>query len=75
LIATGGHIALTLGAGIFGLFSMIARLLAHGTRYLVEAIRHVYDIYIILPLQLERLATGARGGLSVREPVQGRARR
>ena len=75
LIATGGHIALTLGAGTFALFSMVARVLAHGARYLVEAIRHVYDIYIILPLQLERLATGVRGGLSVREPAQGRARR
>ncbi|HEX4803991.1 MAG TPA: hypothetical protein VFV14_10780, partial [Myxococcaceae bacterium] len=75
LIATGGHIALTLGAGIFALFSMVARVLAHGARYFVEAIRHVYDIYIILPLQLERLATGVRGGLSVREPAQGRARR
>ncbi len=75
LIATGGHIALTLSAGIFALFSTLARVLAQGTRYLVEAIRHLYDIYIILPLQLERLVTGVRGGLSVREPAGGRARR
>ena len=26
-------------------------------RYLFEAIRHVYDIYIVIPLQIERIVT------------------
>jgi hypothetical protein len=58
LIATGGHIALTITAGLLALVGTISRLLAHGCRYLIEGLRHLYDIYIVLPLQIERLATG-----------------
>ncbi len=75
LISTGGHIALTVTAGILALGSAFARVLAHGGQYLIDAIRHVYDIYIIVPLQLERLVTGGRGGLTVREPAEERGRR
>src|SRR5712691_2127595 len=64
LIATGGHIFLTLTAGVLALIGTIARLLGHGSRYLLEGARHVYDIYIVLPLQIERLATGARPPMS-----------
>jgi hypothetical protein len=60
LIATGGHIALTVTAGVLALVGTAARLLAHGSRYLVEGLRHLYDIYIVIPLQIERLATGQR---------------
>jgi hypothetical protein len=60
LITTGGHIFLTLTAGILALVGTIARLLGHGSRYLVEGARHLYDIYIVIPLQIERLASGAR---------------
>jgi hypothetical protein len=60
LIATGGHIALLVTAGVLALFSTLSRLLSHGARYLFETLRHVYDIYIVLPLQLERLAAGSR---------------
>jgi hypothetical protein len=58
LIATGGHIALTATAGVLALVGTVSRLLAHGSRYLVEGLRHLYDIYIVLPLQIERIATG-----------------
>jgi hypothetical protein len=75
LISTGGHIALTVTAGILALGSAVARVLAHGGQYLIDAVRHVYDIYIIVPLQLERLVTGVRGGLTVREPAEERGRR
>ena len=64
LIATGGHIVLTLTAGILALIGTVARLLGHGSRYLLEGARHLYDIYIVLPLQIERLATGARPPMS-----------
>ena len=64
LIATGGHIALTLTAGILALLSTVSRLLAHGARYLVEGLRHLYDIYIVLPLQIERMAGGGRPAMS-----------
>ncbi len=75
LISTGGHIALTLTAGLLALLSIVMRVLAHGVRYLVETVRHAYDVYIILPLQLQRLATSGRGGMLVGEPAKGRARR
>src|SRR5947209_9245879 len=42
LIATGGHIALTLTAGVLALLGTVARLLAHGSRYLFEGARHLY---------------------------------
>src|SRR4051794_6078267 len=58
LITTGGHIFLTLTAGILALVGTVARLLGHGSRYLVEGARHLYDIYIVIPLQIERLASG-----------------
>jgi hypothetical protein len=64
LITTGGHIFLTLTAGILALVGTVARLLGHGSRYLVEGARHLYDIYIVLPLQIERLASGARPSMS-----------
>ena len=64
LIATGGHIFLTLTAGVLALVGTGARLLGHASRYLVEGARHLYDIYIVLPLQIERLATGARPSIS-----------
>src|SRR5438094_3790244 len=46
LIATGGHIFLTLTAGVLALVGTGARLLGHASRYLVEGARHLYDIYI-----------------------------
>jgi hypothetical protein len=65
LIATGGHIALTVTAGVLALVGTISRMLAHGCRYLIEGLRHLNDIYIVLPLQIERIATGgARQGMA-----------
>ena len=52
LIATGGHIALSLAAGLFLLFGTISRLLAQGFRHGGEALRHLYDILIVIPLQI-----------------------
>ena len=60
LIATGGHIALTVAAGVLALVGTVSRLLAHGSRYLIEGLRHLYDIYIVIPLQIERIVTGSR---------------
>src|SRR5437667_8632037 len=54
MISTGGHIVLSLLAGLLHLGGMLARLSGHLLRYLLEAARHVYDIYIVIPLQIER---------------------
>jgi hypothetical protein len=56
-------IALTVSAGVLALVGTVSRLLAHGSRYLIEGLRHLYDIYIVIPLQIERLATGSRSAM------------
>jgi len=44
-------------------------------RYLCEAARHVYDIYIVIPLQIERMVTsGSRQGTVGSVGVRGGAR-
>jgi hypothetical protein len=72
LITTGGHIAYTLAMAFLGLLGTLARLMAHASRYLMETLRHAYDVYIVLPLQLERLI-GQRNGSPDRERVPARA--
>jgi len=55
--------------------SMVCRLGGHGMRYLCEAARHVYDIYIVIPLQIERMVTsGSRQGTVGSVGVRGGAR-
>lgn len=62
LISTGGHIVLSASGGLLALGGTLARLLGHAARYAVDTLRHAYDIYIVIPLQLERIALGSRGG-------------
>jgi hypothetical protein len=57
MISTGGHIVLSVVTGLMHAGNMICRLGGHGLRYFFEAIRHVYDIYIVIPLQIERIVT------------------
>src|SRR4051794_4586966 len=61
LIATGGHIALALAAGLFLVFGTVSRLLAQGSRHGAEALRHMYDILIVIPLQIERMVLNGKG--------------
>jgi hypothetical protein len=65
LISTGGHIVLSAGGALLGLGGTLSRLLAHAARYGVETLKHVFDIYIVLPLWLERLALASRGSATV----------
>jgi hypothetical protein len=61
MISTGGHIVLSAMAGLLNLGGMLSRLGGHAMRYLFEAARHLYDIYIVVPLQIERLVGNASG--------------
>jgi len=61
MISTGGHIVLSVMAGLLNLGGMLSRLGGHAMRYLFEAARHLYDIYIVVPLQIERLVGTASG--------------
>jgi len=75
MISTGGHIVLSAVTGAMHLGSMVCRLGGHGMRYLCEAARHVYDIYIVIPLQIERIVTsGSRQGTVGSVGVRGGAR-
>jgi len=65
LISTGGHIVLSAGGALLGLGGTVSRLLGHAARYGVETLKHVFDIYIVIPLWLERMAVGSRGGATV----------
>jgi hypothetical protein len=60
LISTGGHIVLSAVAGLLYLGGMLSRLGGHAMRYLLEAARHVYDIYIVIPLQIEKMVSNGR---------------
>jgi hypothetical protein len=60
MISTGGHIVLSAMTGVLHLGGMLCRLGGHGMRYLCEAARHLYDIYIVIPLQIERLTGNGR---------------
>src|SRR3954465_4220043 len=63
MISTGGHIVLSTMTGLMHAGSMVCRLGGHGMRYLCEGARHLYDIYIVIPLQIERLvSSGSRAG-------------
>ena len=60
MISTGGHIVLSALSGLLNLGGMLSRLGGHSMRYLLEAARHVYDIYIVIPLQIERMVVSGR---------------
>ncbi|HEY7724360.1 MAG TPA: hypothetical protein VH880_03445, partial [Anaeromyxobacteraceae bacterium] len=69
LVESGRHVvgralALAIRGG-----GVLFRLAGHGVRHLTAALTHLYDIYIIVPLQLERL-TRARGA-EPRRPLGG----
>jgi hypothetical protein len=61
MISTGGHIVLSALAGLLNLGGMLSRLGGHVMRYVLEAARHLYDIYIVIPLQIERLVAPRSG--------------
>jgi hypothetical protein len=60
MISTGGHIVLSALTGLLYLGGMIARLGGHLMKYMLEAARHVYDIYIVIPLQIEKITSTSR---------------
>src|SRR5262249_12695398 len=74
MISTGGHIVLSAVTGLMHAGSMICRLASHGMRYLFQAVRHVYDIYIVIPLQIERMVTNGSKASPVASGVRGGAR-
>src|SRR3954464_8538791 len=71
MISTGGHIVLSAVTGLMHAGNMICRLGGHGMRYLCEGARHLYDIYIVIPLQIERLVSSGSRGAAVALRGQG----
>jgi hypothetical protein len=60
MISTGGHIVLSALSGLLHLGGMLSRLGGHLMRYALEAARHLYDIYIVIPLQIEKMVGNGR---------------
>jgi len=75
MISTGGHIVLSTVTGLMHAGNMIFRLGSHGMRYLCEFVRHVYDIYIVIPLQIERIVTNGSKPSPVATGVRGQGAR
>jgi hypothetical protein len=75
MISTGGHIVLSAVTGLMHAGNMICRLGAHGMRYLCEFVRHVYDIYIVIPLQIERMVSNGAKPSPVSTGVRGQGAR
>lgn len=75
LVESGRHvIGRVLALAIRG-SAIVFRLAGHGVRHLVAVLAAVYDIYIIVPLQLERLFRGhgseaPAGGAAIRNPAE-----
>ena len=68
LVESGRHM---IGRGLALLvqgLGVVFRLLAHLVRYLAAVLTHVFDIYIVIPLQVERLVRGPGAFPSAAEP-------
>ena len=75
LISTGGHMVLSVVTGLLHLGGMVARLGGHVMKYLLAAMRHLYDIYIVLPLQAEKLVNNGKPAAPTGVPLRQEVRR
>ena len=77
LIESGRHVGGRLAVGLLIGFGFVLRLIGHGMRYLAAGAGHLYDLYIIIPLQLERVvrrrmdlpSSAEGGGMRLRNPA------
>ncbi|MFQ5599124.1 MAG: hypothetical protein ACE5G2_01070, partial [Candidatus Krumholzibacteriia bacterium] len=60
LVRTGGPVVLTTLSLLATAVGYILRVSGSAVRYTTRAVRHLYDVYIIVPLHLERLIRGKR---------------
>ena len=75
MISTGGHIVLSVVAGLLHLGGFLSRLGGHAMRYTLAAARHVYDIYIVIPLQIEKMTGNGKSAPSGTVALRPEARR
>jgi hypothetical protein len=54
MISTGGHIVLSAITGVLHLGGVIARVCGRVISAAFDAAQHLYDIYIVIPLQIEK---------------------
>ncbi len=55
LMSSGGTVIAALVTFVLRLFGYLTRVIAHLIRFVVLILKHLYDIYIIIPLQVGRL--------------------
>jgi hypothetical protein len=75
LIATAGPVLLALFAVILSLFASATRLVGHMFQRLTAVVSALYDVYIVIPLQIERMIKRGRGssltkGKKLRNPTE-----
>jgi hypothetical protein len=68
--AVGGVLAV----GLVGMLAFALRLLANLTRHASRALINLYDVFIVLPLLVERLTKGARGSQRATRAARGSSR-
>jgi hypothetical protein len=71
LLDSGRHVAAALGAGLLAAFGSLARVLSHAIRSIFRMLPSLYDVYVSIPLRIERSIRGQEEDLG--RPAQGRS--
>jgi hypothetical protein len=58
LLDSGRHVVAALAAGLISAFGNLARVLSHATRSVFSMLPNLYDVYISIPLRIERALRG-----------------
>jgi len=58
LLDSSRHVAAALAAGLLSVFGSLAKVVSHTTRALFRMIPNLYDVYISIPLRIERMVRG-----------------
>jgi len=73
LIATAGPVVMAALSVVFSLLGSATRLIGHLFQKLASTIRALYDVYIVIPLQIERMVRRGGGSLArekLRNPTE-----
>jgi hypothetical protein len=64
LLDSGRHVVAALAAGLLSAFGSLARVFSHGIRSIFRMLPNLYDVYISIPLRIERSIRGQEEDLS-----------
>jgi hypothetical protein len=58
LLDSGRHVVAALAAGLLSAFGSLARVFSHAIRSVFRMLPNLYDVYISIPLRIERSIRG-----------------